>query len=202
MRQRRVPQPRSSFSHFPRTERVPTILTHVIVPVAITAAAGRGQVPLRLLLAGVVASILPDADVAGYWVGIPYAASAGHRGITHSLLFALTLGGLAALFPRQLRSPAPFAFAIVCGSALSHPLLDMLTDGGLGVALWAPWSSERMFFPARPIEVASLRPERMFSGQGLAVLASEFRWVWLPAAALSLPCWIWRHVNALRARAS
>lgn len=185
---------------FQRTGRMPTILTHAIIPMAIGIAAGRARISRRLLLAGIVASILPDADVAGYWLGVPYAALAGHRGITHSLLFALALGGLGALFARQLRSTALFAFVIVCVSTLSHPLLDMLTNGGLGVALWTPWSSERVFFPTRPIEVASLRPERMFSGQGLTVLVSEFKWICLPATALSVPCWIWRHLNAQRGR--
>ena len=40
--------------------------------------------------------MLPDADVFGLLVGIPYDSMFGHRGLTHSLLFAAAVGGLAA----------------------------------------------------------------------------------------------------------
>jgi inner membrane protein len=180
---------------------MPTILTHAIVPMAIIVAVGRNNMSGRLALAGVVSSMVPDADVAGYWLGIPYAALGGHRGITHSLLFALVLGSIAAMLARPLRSRRQWAFAVVASCTLSHPLLDMLTNGGLGVALWAPWSNERIFFAIRPIEVASLRPARIFSGHGLAVLGSELRWVWFPAVVASLPCWTWRRIRAAHFRA-
>jgi inner membrane protein len=40
---------------------------------------------------------LPDADVAGFRFGIKYEDMWGHRGMTHSLLFAAALGTLAAV---------------------------------------------------------------------------------------------------------
>lgn len=181
---------------------MPTILTHAVIPVAIAVAIGYKRMSPRLLLAGIVASVLPDADVAGYWLGVPYAESVGHRGITHSLLFALALGGLAAMLARTLRSGALFAFVVVGACTLSHPLLDMLTNGGLGVAVWSPWSNERLFFSIRPIEVASLRPARMFGAHGLAVFSSELKWVWLPAVSASLPFWMWRWISKVRTRLS
>ena len=36
----------------------------------------------------------------------------------------------------------------------SHGLLDAFTDGGLGVAFFAPFDSTRYFFPVTPIEVS------------------------------------------------
>ena len=46
-------------------------------------------------------AMAPDLDVWAFYLGIDYAAPLGHRGFTHSLLFALGLGGAAALFVRR-----------------------------------------------------------------------------------------------------
>ena len=68
----------------------------------------------------------------------------------------------------------------------SHGLLDMLTDGGKGVALFWPLSGKRLFFPRHEIEVSPLRLDRILSARGLEVAASELRWIWLPAACAAL----------------
>ena len=47
-------------------------------------------------------------------------------------------------------------FSFLFASTLSHGLVDMLTNGGLGVALLAPFDNGRYFFPFRPIEVSPL----------------------------------------------
>ncbi len=62
----------------------------------------------------------------------------------------------------------------------------MLTNGGLGCALWAPFSNERLFFPWRPIQVSPIAVDRFFSREGWQVLQSELVWVWLPSAVLFL----------------
>src|SRR5687768_9587087 len=49
-------------------------------------------------------SLLPDADVIGFALGIPYPHPWGHRGATHSLAFAIgvaTLIGCAALWRKR-----------------------------------------------------------------------------------------------------
>ena len=43
------------------------------------------------LLLGVVCSIIPDVDVIGFHYGIQYGDVWGHRGLTHSVLFAALL---------------------------------------------------------------------------------------------------------------
>ncbi len=65
----------------------------------------------------------------------------------------------------------------------SHLALDSLTNGGLGVALFAPFDRTRYFAPWRPIEVSPIGTD-FFSTRGLMVLASEIIWIWLPALAL------------------
>src|SRR5439155_65912 len=66
----------------------------------------------------------------------------------------------------------------------SHGCLDALTDGGLGVAFFSPFSNARYFFPVRPIRVSPIGLQAFMSGDELTILASEARWVWLPSALL------------------
>ncbi|OFU92998.1 MULTISPECIES: metal-dependent hydrolase [Stenotrophomonas] len=173
---------------------MPSIITHAAVPLALWCAADRGRIPPRLLAAGVIAAMLPDADVLAFALHIPYADAFGHRGASHSLLFAGVLAALAAVLaffgsrrpwsagvcqPRLASTVQAAVFVFVC--AASHPLLDAMTSGGLGVALAWPWSEHRFFAPWRPIRVSPFAPQ-FFSPRGVATLLSELRWVWLPLA--------------------
>lgn len=72
---------------------MPTIITHAAVPLALWCASERGRLSPRLLAAGIVAAMLPDADVLAFALHVPYADAFGHRGASHSLLYA----GLIAL---------------------------------------------------------------------------------------------------------
>ncbi|MEC5161268.1 MULTISPECIES: metal-dependent hydrolase [unclassified Janthinobacterium] len=163
---------------------MPTILTHAVVPLALAVGLGN-RISRRLLIAGIVAAILPDLDVVAFRLHIAYADAFGHRGASHSLLFALAVGLLALFFSSQLRSSPRGAFVFAGVAAASHGLLDMLTNGGLGVALYWPWSVERFFAPWQVIEVSPLALSRVFGARGLVVLQSELLWVWLPAAILA-----------------
>ncbi len=165
---------------------MPSILSHPAVPIALALAAGRARVSTRLLLCGIVASVLPDADVLAFRLGIPYADQFGHRGASHSLAFALMLGLMACALAPRLRASRRMAFLFVSAACASHGLLDMLTNGGHGVAFFWPWSDQRHFLPARVIEVSTLNLRRFFGAAGIGVLQSEWRWVWLPALSLGL----------------
>jgi inner membrane protein len=78
----------------------------------------------------------------------------------------------------------------------SHGVLDAMTNGGLGVAFFAPFDDRRFFFPFHPILVSPVRPSRFFDARGLAVLQSELLWVWLPAAAFATGTWLLRRAAA------
>ncbi|WP_454831665.1 metal-dependent hydrolase [Pseudoxanthomonas wuyuanensis] len=164
---------------------MPTIITHAIVPLAVGLGLGRKAIPPRLLLAGMAAAVLPDLDVVAFKFGIAYADALGHRGFSHSLAFAGFLGLLAACLRQWLRASGWISFAFVAAAAVSHPLLDMLTNGGLGVALWWPWSEQRHFAPWRMIQVSPFI-HHFFSARGAQVLLSELRWIWLPVIAGSV----------------
>lgn len=165
---------------------MPTIFTHPVVPLAIGAALGRRIIPPRLLACGAIAAILPDLDVIAFRLGIPYAAEFGHRGFSHSLLFAFSVALLGACCFRWLRASFLRSFLFLLSAISSHGLLDTLTNGGLGIALLWPWSEHRHFAPLQPIEVAPLGVSRFFSERGVSVLKSEFLWVWLPAIAVGM----------------
>jgi inner membrane protein len=162
-----------------------SILTHPIVPVALSVFLPRETATATLLLAGAVCSIIPDLDVIGFGFGIRYNDMLGHRGLTHSILLAAALGALLSftLF-RNAQGSHWVIFLFLFLSTLSHTLLDMLTNGGLGVALFAPFSNERYFFPWRPIEVSPIGIGSFFSEWGVRVILSELRWVWLPSAVV------------------
>ena len=159
---------------------MPTIISHIAIPLAIGFGLGKRTISKHLLCAGIVASVIPDADVIGFKFGIEYASQFGHRGFTHSIFFALALGLVALIAHKKLDCSPIAAFLFVSISALSHPLLDALTDGGLGVALFWPYENMRLFFPWAGIEVSAIG-RGFFSTRSLSVLASEFRWIWCPA---------------------
>ncbi|MFZ2267425.1 MAG: metal-dependent hydrolase [Azonexus sp.] len=173
---------------------MPTILTHLAPPLALRLGLGEPAVSRRLLAAGLLAAILPDLDVLAFRLHIPYAHVLGHRGFSHALFFALLLALLAMAGASLLRSSRRQAFGFVGLAAASHPLLDMITNGGLGVALWWPWSTGRVFAPWRVIEVSPLSLQRLLGPRGLAVLQSELLWVWLPALLAGLALLLLRRI--------
>jgi inner membrane protein len=176
---------------------MPTLLAHPAVPLAIGLGLGRAAVPRPLLAAGVAAAVLPDLDVLAFRLGVPYADQLGHRGMSHSLALALLVAILGALALRRWRVPVGTSLWFLFLAGASHGLLDMLTTGGLGVALLWPWSSERFFAPVQVIRVSPLSPRQFLTAWGLAVLGSELVWVWLPAAAAAVAIRLARRQRAV-----
>jgi inner membrane protein len=117
-------------------------------------------------------SLLPDADVIGFALGVEYADPWGHRGATHSLAVALLLGLAVGGAVRWLNGPAVRAFLIASVVLASHGLLDTMTDGGLGCALFWPFDLTRYFAPWRPIPVAPIGLD-YFSPYGGMVALTE-----------------------------
>ena len=179
---------------------MPTILTHTAVPLAIGLGLGSRAISPRLFGVGILASMAPDLDVIGFHFGVAYAAIDGHRGLLHSLAFALLLALLAAIAARPLRTTPVRAFAFVLACAASHGLLDMMTNGGLGVAWFWPFSDARHFLPWQVIKVSPLTLHRLLSPVGRAVMVSELQVVWIPAAVLCLGCLAARRVRSGLAR--
>jgi inner membrane protein len=155
--------------------------SHIAVPAVLYASFKSETVNLRLFVLAAVCSVFPDMDVIGFKFGIPYGSQWGHRGFTHSFVFALCMASLLTYFHRQLRSKPWAVFWLCLVSCASHAFLDAMTNGGLGVALYWPFSLERIFLPFRPIQVSPIGVGSFFTEWGLRVLASEFILVLMPA---------------------
>lgn len=137
---------------------------------------------MKYWVVGAVCAVAPDADVIGFRLGVRYGDFLGHRGFTHSLFFAALLAvAVVAAAPAGGPGVGLRALYLFLATA-SHGLLDAFTDGGLGVALLAPFDNARYFFPVRPIAVSPIGLGGAFSSSIVPVLASELRWVWLPSA--------------------
>jgi inner membrane protein len=136
----------------------------------------RRPVSTRSVFASMLAwsglSLLPDADVIGFSFGIRYGEPWGHRGAMHSIAFvlgvSLFVGMLAPVFARPGWRTAVVAACVVG----SHVLLDTMTDGGLGCALFWPWSNHRYFASWNPIPVAPIG-RRFFSAVGVSTALTE-----------------------------
>src|SRR5262245_33478345 len=161
--------------------------THVVAAAAVATAFYQPKVPWHLWAVGAALAIAPDLDAIGFHLGVPYDHVLGHRGLSHSLLAASVVSvcvtramywsGAGPLSPRGVWL---FLFLAMA----SHGFLDALTDGGHGVAFWAPFVNERYFFPFRPLAVSPLSVNRFLSNRGLAILANEALWVWLPSVGV------------------
>src|SRR5262245_23407227 len=112
---------------------MPTILTHAVVGATI-ARSSSATSKRPWMIAAAFCATLPDIDVVTFHFGIPYGSMLGHRGLTHSILFAAIAGTVTA---RAAFVTSAWAIGVVFFLAtLSHGLLDALTNGGLGVAFF------------------------------------------------------------------
>lgn len=174
---------------------MPTLITHSMLGIVAGQAVAHTTMSPRFWMVSIFCSVIPDADVIGFALGIPYGNVFGHRGFFHSLSFALLLGVLVVLlfFPGVTVLSRPWwvlvAYFVVLSS--SHGVLDAFTNGGMGIALLSPFDNTRYFFRLTPINVSPLSVSGFLSGYGIRVLASEFLWVWLPAIAVLLVLRLW-----------
>jgi inner membrane protein len=117
-------------------------------------------------------SFLPDADVIGFGLGVRYGDEWGHRGATHSFVFSLAVGVAVGVAARATGRPGIRSGALATLVLASHALLDTLTDGGLGCALFWPFDLTRYFAPWTPIPVSPIGLS-FLSPYGMYVAALE-----------------------------
>ena len=165
-----------------------SIISHAVAAIGIGAAFYKPGISRRVWFLGSACSIVPDVDVVGFHFGVHYQDLWGHRGFTHSLLFAALLAWLVVALGlgNDAGSNRKLLWLYFFLATASHGLLDALTNGGLGVAFFSPFDTTRYFLPWRPILVSPIGVAPFFSPRGLAILQSEFVWVWLPSALLAV----------------
>ncbi|MGA9534645.1 MAG: metal-dependent hydrolase [Desulfobacterales bacterium] len=176
---------------------MPTIFTHPAIPLAIGLGLGKDVVPTPLLIAGVAVSVMPDLDVLAFRYGISYASNFGHRGFSHSFLFAAVLALLGACAFRYFQASFGRVFVFLFLAAVSHGILDAFTNGGLGIAFLWPFTPERYFAPVQVIQVAPIGVSRFLSPRGVSVLISEIIWVWVPCIIIGIGLYVMKGTIAV-----
>ena len=161
-----------------------SIFAHGLTAYAIGKTFSKKITTYKFWILAIGCSILPDIDVIGFKFGIQYEDFWGHRGFTHSFLFAFMIGTVITLFFYTERFLSKIGVAFVTYFTIctaSHGILDAMTSGGLGIAFFSPFDDTRYFLPWRPIQVSPIGASRFFSKWGLKVLLSEMIWVAIPA---------------------
>ena len=167
-----------------------SIFTHVIAAGALGSVKYPKKDLFKYLALGVFCAAFPDIDVLAFKLGIPYEHPFGHRGFFHSILFAYLQGlFIVRVFYSELSFASKESLTIgfyffCCG--VSHSVLDALTNGGLGVAFFAPFDNSRYFLPWRPIEVSPVELKSFIGHWGVRVMKSEFYYVMIPSLLLVL----------------
>ncbi len=171
---------------------------HALLAYTVGKAYPRKEQLWKFSLLGAFCAVFPDADVIMFKLGVPYEHVLGHRGFSHSLAFALLLGLLVTrLFYRSTRLISSRGLLLVLYFFLctaSHSLLDAMTSGGLGVAVFSPFDNGRYFLPWRPIQVSPIGVGRFFTQKGVDVIESELIYVGLPCLCLGVFMWLIRKV--------
>ena len=152
---------------------MPSSIAHALTAVAIGTVVLPRERLSRLHLIAAAGAVMLDLDAIGRPFGLGDVGwLGGHRAITHSIPFALTLALFTVLsrWRQQNDLSRGRVLMVLAFAFMSHGLLDTLTSYGEGVMLFAPFSLARISSPWQPI-----------SG-----VAAEVVGIWLPASVLLL----------------
>lgn len=139
----------------------------------------------RVITLAAICGVVPDLDLIGWPLGVSTFTLFGHRGVTHSIAFAVMLGvAVAGLLPGITRRERVIAGVVLILATVTHSVLDaMTTYSPTGPAFWAPFSNERYRFSWMPLTGAG----------GFATdFGQEVIYACLPALALILLIEWWR----------
>jgi inner membrane protein len=137
-------------------------------------------------------ALLPDADVLGLSLGLADHGPYGHRGYSHSLLFAAAIAGVAFWVARRWGTRPWFTAALAFLAVCSHGILDAMTYRTRGIPFFWPLEDMRVVFPWRPIPPAPTGIS-FFSKRGLEVVGVELVYFMpLLVAAVSPGLATWR----------
>ena len=128
-----------------------SIFSHAVAALGIGACFYTPRIPKRVWAIGALCSVVPDLDVVGFQFGIRYGDFWGHRGFTHSIIFAtlLAAAAVAIAFRRGLPSISRFSlwmyFFLATADAEGRP--DCSFKGGMPGFVSVTGPSE-LAFPA------------------------------------------------------
>lgn len=146
-----------------------------------------------LLVLAIASAIIPDLDVIAFKFGIPYLHPLGHRGFTHSVVFAILWASVLTYIFGKLQKR--FYFIVLFLSTLSHGILDAMTTGGKGIGFFIPFDSSRYFFPWQVIRVSPLGIKKFFSERGMQVIMSELKYIAIPCVIILITLYFLKKEN-------
>jgi inner membrane protein len=165
---------------------MPSLLGHAVAGLAITESFSRAKLPRRTWVLAPLCAVAPDLDWFLSFLNIHKNHIMNHRGVAHSLFGALLLAAAILLVTYRRHQRSGQLWLCLSLAALSHGIMDACTSGGVGVALFMPFSDSRWVCVWRPIRVAPLPMGREDCYLFLASLLTEAIWIGLPALALIL----------------
>jgi inner membrane protein len=156
-----------------------TDYTHAVVGLGLARLYANKPMPWAYWGLAFVLPVLPDLDV---FSTAAYGTWLGHRGFTHSLLFALSLGVVVAgLTFRYFRANWWSLAALFFLMIASHGLLDAATSGGENVPLFWPLAGRYGNWGLIPVsDIALDLPDPRYSH----AIRAELLRIWLPMALL------------------
>lgn len=154
-----------------------SIFSHGLVAYTTTKLVDYKSSKLLVLLA-IGSAVLPDLDVLAFKFGISYSDPFGHRGFSHSILFAVLWSTILVFIFGKSRKL--IFFLVILLSTVSHGVLDAMTTGGKGIGFFIPFDNSRYFFPWRIIKVSPIGIEKFFSEWGFNVILSELKYIGIP----------------------
>ena len=158
-----------------------SILGHGIVAYTLSRVIDKNNISLLLILA-IASSIMPDLDIIAFKLDIPYEHPLGHRGFSHSILFAFIWAALLSFI--VTKTDRIMYFIVLFFSTVSHGILDAMTTGGKGVGFLIPFQNDRYFLPFQVIKVSPLGIRNFFSEWGIQVLLSELKYIIIPCCII------------------
>lgn len=163
-----------------------SVFGHVVSAIGIGSVFPRKEMTAKVFLIGAISASMPDLDVISWYLDVYGMDMLEHRGLTHSLPFALLWSVLLVFgFHKQSEVKTKLWFYYFLCTA-SHGLIDGCTTGGDGIAYFAPFSSFRTHLPFEVIQVSPLGVKRFFSEWGLKVIKSELIWIGIPSLCLMI----------------
>ena len=123
-------------------------LTQIVLGAAVGEAVLGKKAGNKAMVWGAIAGTIPDLDVlSGYFLS-DFDSLLFHRGITHSILFAILSAPVLAYFVNKIHSKSDPTFRdwlnLFFWCVFIHPLLDIFTN--YGTQLFYPFSDYRVAF--------------------------------------------------------
>lgn len=170
-----------------------TIYSHAVVGLGLARLYTGRPMPWTYWILAAALPIVPDLDV---FSTAAYGGALGHRGITHSLLFALAIGSLAAGATfRRFRVRWWSLAALFSLIIASHGLLDALNRGGANVPFFWPLAGSYGNWGLIPVsDIGVGLPDAWRS----RAVRAELLWLWLPTAAAVVAVTAWRRFGPRR----